>query len=341
MVGGHIHRIHGLGPVAAVQQWIAGRRFDASARIHALLPGSAAIGLFLGTAIHDTSQVVGAALTYRQIYDDDAVLRVAAGLERSSSHPIARAIRAAAAARGVAMPAASAVAETPGVGVQGVVDGVWWSLSAGGPGEVRVASAEGMVGVIHLRDTRRADATAAVSRLRGLARVAVLTGDRAAPAAAMAEQVGPDELHAEMTPDRKRAWIAAEQAAGRRVLFVGDGLNEGPALVAADVGLAMRGGATASVLAADGVVVEDALGPVVAALRTGAVVRSVVRANMARSIVYNVTAVALAMAGYVDPLVAAIAMPVSSLLVLWGGMRVEPRLRRIEARDVEGTWTSS
>ncbi len=89
-------------------------------------------------------------------------------------------------------------------------------------------------------------------------------------------------------------------------------------------------------LAADGVVVYDALGPISAALRVARVVRGAVHANMVRSLVYNAVAVTMALAGLVDPLVAAVLMPLSSLLVLWGGLRVEGRVLA-----QEGTWTSS
>lgn len=265
---------------------------------------------------------------------DDEVLRVAAGLERASSHPIANAIRRAAVDRDLPLPLATDIDEQPGVGISGVVDGVRWTLAAGGPGEVQLERS-GFVGRILLRDTRRDDAASAVERLRSFARVAVLSGDHRAVVDTIAREVGLDEVHGRMTPDAKRAWIEAEHARGHHVLFVGDGLNDGPALVAADVGLAMRCGATSSLLTADGVVVHDALGPVVAALRVARVVRSTVRANLIRSVLYNATAVTCAAAGFVDPLVAAVLMPLSSLLVLWGGLRVEPQLRK------EESWTSS
>lgn len=244
---------------------------------------------------------------------------------------MAHAIRAAAAARGIPMPVCDDLAEVPGVGVSGVLDGRRWRLRAGGPGEVLLEAEEpAFVGRILLRDVERTDAAATLGRLALVAPITLLTGDHPDVAARMAAAVGVTDVVARATPERKAEWIRARKAEGRRVLFVGDGLNDGPALVAADVGLAMKAGAHASVLAADGVVVHDALGPVVAALRGAAVVRSVVRGNLVRSVLYNVTAVAFAMAGLVNPLVAAVLMPLSSLLVLWGGLRVEARLSALE-----------
>jgi Cu2+-exporting ATPase len=260
---------------------------------------------------------------------DDEVLRIAAGLERASSHPIAAAIRKAAIERDLALPVATDLREEPGVGVSGVLDGRAWRLVAGGPGEVRLIGGD-LVGRIVLRDVQRADAADVVGQLKRRARVAMLTGDHPEVAEPLAAQIGADEWRARTTPEDKAGWIAERQEQGRTVLFVGDGLNDGPGLVKADVGLVMRTGAASSVLAADGIVLADGLAPVLAALRVADVVRATVRANLIRSVLYNVTAVTLAALGFVDPLVAALLMPASSLLVLWGGLRVEPRTRREE-----------
>jgi heavy metal translocating P-type ATPase len=285
-------------------------------------------------ALDKTGTVTGGAPVV--VAADDEVLRIAAGLERASTHPIAAAIRKAAIERGIPLPAADQVREEAGVGVTGVVDGATWSLRTGGPGEVHLHG-DGVVGRITFRDVQRSDATDVVGRLRRRARVALLTGDHPEVAERLAAQIHVDEWRARTTPQDKAEWIAARQAEGHGVLFVGDGLNDGPALVKADVGLVMHTGAAASVLAADGIVLTDGLGPVLAAMRVADVVRSTVRGNLIRSLVYNLTAVTAAALGYVDPLVAAVLMPASSLMVLWGGLRVERRTRNLE----EAKWTSS
>jgi Cu2+-exporting ATPase len=275
---------------------------------------------------------------------DDDVLRLAAGLERHSAHPIARAIVHAAVDRGIALPTATTVSEQAGVGIDGTVDGVVLRLRAGEAGQVVVSRRDTApadsdlvwteVGRITLRDRRRSDAASAVASLRALGlEPALLTGDKAEVAGIIAAEAGVAMVHSELTPDAKVAWVQARQAEGHRVLFVGDGLNDGPALAHADVGLAMGTGAASSVLVADGVVGRQALGPVAAAVRVARAARRAVRANLRRSLVYNVLAVAAAAAGLVNPLVAAVLMPLSSAWVIAGALGVERRVARAERGD--------
>jgi Cu2+-exporting ATPase len=277
-----------------------------------------------GTATHGAPDVVDA---------DDAVLRVAAALEAASNHPIARAIRREAARRDLALPRASDLREVVGAGVAGTVEGRGYALRAGGPGEVLLLGDGAVAGTIRLADRQRPEGERAIAGLRRLGcDVTLLTGDRVAPARALAEALRIDDVRAELRPEDKHAWVDEAQRAGHPVLFVGDGLNDGPALAAAHVSLAMRDGATASLLAADGVVVGGELGGVTSAIRTARVVRYVVRRGMLVSAIYNVSAVGAAMAGYVDPLVAAVLMPLSSGLVVLGALTVERHLRQEESR---------
>jgi len=129
-------------------------------------------------------------------------------------------------------------------------------------------------------------------------------------------------------PAGKARWVREAQDLGHRVLFAGDGLNDGPALAAADVGVAMGTGAASSVLVADGVISTWSLRPLVTGFRAAAACDRAIRWNQRRSIAYNIVAVAAAAAGWINPLVAAILMPASSAMVIWGSSRVEASMKR-------------
>jgi Cu+-exporting ATPase len=260
---------------------------------------------------------------------DDPALRVAAGIERFSSHPIARAIVDEASRRGIALPRGTDVREEPGVGITGLVDARRWRLSAGGPGEVRVQNDVGESAVIRLGDAVRPDSARIVAALRRLGlEVALLTGDHEHVARRIAGETGIPTALARMDPTQKADWVRARRADGRRVLFAGDGINDGPALAEATVGVAMGTGAASSVLVADGVISSDSLAPLPAAIHAARACRRAIRANQARSIGYNVLAVGAAAAGLVNPLVAAVLMPLSSAMVIWGASRVEATVRK-------------
>jgi heavy metal translocating P-type ATPase len=278
---------------------------------------------------------------------DDDVLRIAAALERQSTHPIARAILAEAARRNIPLPLLTHAEEIIGVGVQGVVDGVAWRLVSGTqPGTLELLRATSTppprahasklsrshtAGLIQLGDVIRADARALALALRdrGIG-VTLLTGDGEAVARTIAHGAGVDDVVARVLPAGKVEWVAAQQAAGHDVLFVGDGVNDGPALARANVGIAMSSGAASSVLVADGVISSRSLMPILAGRRAAEASLRAIRANQRRSIAYNVLAVSAAAAGLVNPLVAAVLMPLSSGLVIWGSSRVESRVRRVE-----------
>lgn len=265
---------------------------------------------------------------------EDEVLRLAAGLERNSLHPIARGIVAEAIRRGLPIPLLDGVQERPGVGIEGQFGALRLRLQREGAGVQLSAQAPGQAtweprGLILLRDQARPDAAATVARLRAAGlRVALLSGDRREVAERIGAEAGVDEVLAEQDPESKARWLAGRQAQGHAVLFVGDGLNDGPALAAASASVAMGGGAASSVLVADAVVASERLGPVLAGVVAARAAQVALRRNLRRSLVYNVLAVALAMAGLVNPLVAALLMPASSALVIWGALGVERAVSR-------------
>lgn len=274
-----------------------------------------------GTLTGGTPEVVAA---------EDAALRVAAGLERNSLHPVARAIVAAARDRGLAIPLGEATREEAGRGITGLVEGQTWTVRSSGAGRVGLWVGENTQvapwAEIVLRDQPRPDAARAIAALtRAGLEVRMLTGDHAAVAGRISDEVGLSAPVSEADPEQKARWIAEQQAQGRKILFVGDGLNDGPALAAAHVGVAMGSGAASSLLVADGVVSAPSLGPVLAGLAAARVTAEGVRASLRLSLAYNAVAVAFAAAGLVNPLVAAVLMPLSSAVVVGRASRIEPR----------------
>jgi Cu2+-exporting ATPase len=281
-------------------------------------------------ALDKTGTVTAGALDVVSAGDDD--LRVAAALERYSIHPVAVAIVREAAARGIPLPAGAEVREEAGVGISGLVDGRRWRLRSGGSGVVVLEDEEGHRGILRLGDSVRPDSGHAVRRLRTLGvSVTLLTGDHAEGAERIAAAAGIGEVMARVNPEEKAAWVRDRRDQGHHVLFAGDGLNDGPALAAADVGVAMGTGAASSILTADGVLAGGSLLPLSIGIEASRACRSAIRWNQARSIVYNVSAVVAAAAGWINPLVAAVLMPLSSAMVVWGASRVEVAVVRAES----------
>lgn len=259
----------------------------------------------------------------------DATLRLAAGLERYSAHPIASAIIAETARRRIPLPCAQEIREVPGEGISGVIDGTRYEIRSAGPGATEVRCADAVVGTIQLGDVARTHSSRTVQQLAQLGiRAVMLTGDHADVAARFGHEAGVTDILARTLPAAKADWVRRQQAMGERVLFAGDGLNDGPALAAADVGLAMARGAASSVLIADGIISTESLAPVIAGIRAARAAQTVIHSSQRRSIIYNVLAVAAAAAGLVNPLVAAVLMPLSSGIVIWNATRVERVIQR-------------
>lgn len=261
--------------------------------------------------------------------DQDA-LRVAAGLAAASRHPLARSLAAAA---GTAV-AVRDVCEHPGRGLSydtdtGAVrlgsrafagdpaapgsDGPELWLSRPGHLPVRFAFAE----------TPRRDAADVVTELRAMGLdVRLASGDRAVSVARVAGVVGIATWHADLRPADKVALVEGLKQQGRRVMMVGDGLNDGPCLAAASVSMSPATAADVSQTVADVVFQGTQLAPVVVVLRIARRARGVMRQNLTLSIGYNALMLPLAVAGYVTPWIAAAAMSSSSLLVMANSLRL-------------------
>lgn len=260
------------------------------------------------------------------------LLTIAARLAQSSSHPLAAIVAKAEAGGGAVADAV----EVAGEGVRANVDGV--EVRLGSPAFCGVAeeragsdeatsriavSAGGKGAILQVRQVLRPDAAATVARLRGLGvGMIVLSGDRAGAVRPVAEALGISHWRADCRPADKVAALDALKAEGRHVLMVGDGLNDSPALAAAHVSLAPVGAADLSKSHSDAVFLGERLGPVADAVQVSRQARRLMRQNLGLAVIYNIFAVPIAVAGLVTPLIAALAMSGSSVLVTLNAMRL-------------------
>ncbi|MEW5958196.1 MAG: heavy metal translocating P-type ATPase [Chloroflexota bacterium] len=286
--------------------------------------------------------------------DEREVLRLAAAAESASEHPLARAVVVAAEAQSLTVPAAQDFQATPGQGVKATVEGQ--RLTVGSPrfieaeginfgsarpqletmqaaGQTVVALAlEGeLAAFLAIADPIKADGREAIERLRqaGLAPV-MLTGDNARTARAVAEQVGITEYRAEVLPQDKATAVRALQRQGYRVAMVGDGINDAPALMQADVGIAIGAGTDIAIESADVVLVGGRLDAVVEAYHIGKSAYAKTVQNLALAFAFNGIGVPLAMTGLVHPVwaMAAMVASVSTVLLNSFGGRLLPQARR-------------
>ncbi|MDE0132798.1 MAG: heavy metal translocating P-type ATPase [bacterium] len=284
--------------------------------------------------------------------DPDVFLHLVGSVEGGSSHPIGQAVATGAQDRGVGPTMPEQVEEVAGRGVWGRVDGV--EVWVGKPGfladaglksdsawreaikeleaeakTVFLAGWEGEVrGVLAVSDSPRPTAAAALSRLRKMGiTLALLTGDNLGSASVMGRRLGIDQVKADVLPAEKAEEIARFKREGAVVGFVGDGINDAVALAAADLGIAIGTGTDVAVEAGDIVLMSgDPLGvPTSLALARGTY--RVIVANLVWAFGYNVAAIPLAVAGVLNPMVAAAAMAFSSVSVVTNSLR----LRRFKA----------
>ena len=263
---------------------------------------------------------------------------VALALSSYSRHPLSRALTAALTASGHHAATIEAVEEIAGLGMRGLWKGKRIALrrpdarETGGPSGVAVEIGDGPVRLIPFSDQLRPDTIDALQQLKRLGiECSILSGDNARAVGEAARATGLT-AQASASPTDKRAAIERQRGAGHRVLMVGDGLNDGPALAAADASIAPGTASDVGRQASDIVFLGDSLlalpRSVLAARRT----MTVVRQNFALSIGYNVLAVPLAIFGYLTPLLAAVAMSTSSLVVIANSLRLVRATRMGHAR---------
>lgn len=302
------------------------------------------------TVVFDkTGTLTEASLTVQKVstvqgFAQDRLLQLAGAVEAGSEHSVGDAILAAAPGD---LPSVEGFRSVPGRGVSATVDGNQvtvgsprWvqrssvvsadlarerlELETAGATVVYVSVDDDVVGLISVTDTVKQSAAPTIAALgaAGL-RTLLLTGDNEGAAQAVAEQVGIDDIIAGVLPDEKVATLRAMQKDGATVAMVGDGINDGPALASADLGLAIGRGTDVAIGAADIILVRDDLRTVPAALSLASATQRTIRTNLVWAFGYNVAAIPIAALGFLNPLIAGAAMALSSLFVVTNSLRLQ------------------
>ncbi|MEX2598546.1 MAG: heavy metal translocating P-type ATPase, partial [Dehalococcoidia bacterium] len=305
---------------------------------------------------------------------EQEVLQLAASVEQLSEHPVAAAIVERARSAGVALLHTDAFQAAPGLGVRATVDGVPVTvgslnlvrqagitlngvteaaarvLAEQGKTPMAVLRGETLVGLIAVADTLRPESAEAVQRLQGMGvEVAMLTGDTRATAEAIAKQVGITTVLAEVLPGQKAQEVQRLQGQGKRVAMVGDGINDAPALVQADVGIAIGTGTDVALEAADIALMRADVRGVADAIDLSKATIRTIRQNLGWAFGYNVALIpvaagvlylvfghggvpeglrwALGDSGLLNPILAAFAMAISSVSVVVNSLRLRGRTR--------------
>jgi Cu+-exporting ATPase len=276
------------------------------------------------------------------------LLRYAGAVEDASEHAVAAAIPAAPRLEAGPLPLADGFRALPGLGARGTVDGhevvIGRAQLLAGHGMTSDAELDGQCrqweragrtsvlvgwdgrvrGAIAVADTVKPTAAAAIRELRELGlHPVLLTGDSAATARAVAAAAGIEEVIAGTLPAGKAAVIDGLRARGHRVAMVGDGINDGPALAAANLGLALGSGTDVAICAADVILLRDDLRCVPDAIRLSRATFATIRNNLVWAFGYNVAAIPLAALGLLNPIVAAAAMTLSSVFVVANSLRLQ------------------
>ncbi|MGO1974105.1 MAG: heavy metal translocating P-type ATPase [Propionibacteriaceae bacterium] len=281
-------------------------------------------------------------------WDPNAVLALAAAVESHSEHPIARAITDAVDPTALRGQAVEDFAAQPGLGATALVDGRLVvignakllaeheiGLDPGSAAAARTGEAKGetcvhlavdghLVGTLGVRDQIKDSAREAVHRLQEMGlNTVLLTGDNATAADGVGAALGVDSVIAEVLPTEKAAAVESLQATGARVAMVGDGINDAASLATANLGLAVVSGTDIAMRSADIILVRPHLGVVPDAIQLARKTLHTIRGNLVWAFAYNIAAIPLAAAGWLNPLIAGLAMSMSSVFVVTNSLRLK------------------
>ena len=318
--------------------------FRSGAALQALVDADVIAFDKTGTLTAGSTQLTG--MTVAPDYDENEVLRLAAAVENASEHPLAAAVVEAARARGLDLPPADHFGAVVGRGVvaraldreivvgspammleRGIAlealetDAAWVENAA--ETAIVVAIDGKLAGLLAISDPLKENSAAAIAQLRQLGlEPLMLTGDNERTARAIAARVGITEVEAGLLPDTKLERIRRHQQEGQKVVMVGDGINDAPALTQADVGIAIGTGTDIAIEAADVTVVRGDLDSVVRAVRIARRTFTIIRQNLFWAFFYNIVAVPIAVLGLLHPVIAEMAMAMSSLTVVANALRL-------------------
>lgn len=291
-----------------------------------------------GTLTEGKPSIVAA---YAPTSDEDNLYRLAAAVEQHAAHPLARAIVQAAQTRGLDLPETHDAKTDAGAGIHAEIKGVG-SVKVGKPDYCGLQLPAGLdsiwqtasivavtvddrpLGAFALADTPKADSAAAIARLHahGIA-THIMSGDTQNTVSYIASQLGITQATGGMSPRDKAAAVQALKAAGKVVAMVGDGINDAPALAAANVSFAMQGGADVAAHTASATLMQHSINQLVDALLISRATLKNIKQNLFFAFIYNVLGIPLAAFGYLNPIIAGAAMALSSISVLGNAMRLK------------------
>jgi heavy metal translocating P-type ATPase len=277
---------------------------------------------------------------------DDHLLKLAAGVESFSEHPLARAVMEKAKEKNLTPLGVSGFSNVVGKGIEGMAGGKRIAV-----GSVRFVAEQNislgslekditqlqseaktilaimenkhLIGVLAVADTVKSDAAAAIEALKHIGiKTVMITGDNEATAHAVAKMLSMDDVIAHVMPQDKAAEVKKLQAQGLKVAFVGDGINDAPALVQADLGIAMGTGTDIAIESGDIVLVKGNPMKVVEAITLSQRTFRTIRQNLFWAFFYNIAAIPLAALGFLNPMIAATAMAASSVSVVGNSLRI-------------------